>query len=94
MIRFVLQILINRIDSSPGGGGGVAGLERGPTVHFLSPVTDPQLATEECAHGTGEPARPPILVTHVESLPIKATVRGEHLLCYLAAGLDIRVQTF
>ena len=74
MIRFVLQILINRIDSSGGGGGGVAGLERGPTVHFLSPVTDPQLATEECAHGTGEPARPPILVTHVESLPIEAAV--------------------
>ena len=71
MIRFVLQILINRIDS---GGGGVAGLERGPTVHFLSPVTDPQLLTEEGTHGTGEPPRPSVLVTHVESLASEAGV--------------------
>ena len=54
-------------------------LERGPTVHFLSPVTDPQLVTEESSHGTGEPPGPPVLVTHVESL---------------APGLDIRVEAF
>ena len=67
---FVLQILINRNKCT-----GRASCSRSGrfTVDFLCPVTDAELLAEESPHGAREPARPAVLVTHVEHLHTTVT---------------------